>query len=1061
MKGGGGGGSDPYDLDPFGDDPTPNSLAFALQANAQAAQIAEDARRLVEHQLTTIPEYDNAVAKSARKSSLAQLASIEALRDVVAQIADAARQEVVDSGDPNKCPSAGRVVDASSLLVAPYQKLLATLPKIDEPDAPPIAAAPVLPPNVEAPMQASQAVHDDLKKWVTPRRSSESGELAVVKATAGVGKTYAMIGVAIDEQLAGQRVVVASRTKDQLIGDHPELVERLITRNPLGKVALAVIVGRGEHNCKEWDSVKAATEHGYSPGQSVCLKCDYYPDNATVYGWSPCDYYGERIRAHLLSRGARIGSHNHYPMIVTNHASVVAAHSSQGGRWGGFWAADLILFDEDPTDSIETDLILTEEQCRFRSPLRENRHANMAAILLTKAIEVGKGERTEAKSNNFKKPGTGQHNAHPVHGRRSSDYVGNELHEALGRATASCQQTVMMPALERVLCDVADSQGFHVNPGDLLGVVTAAAINQQGIPPKALSDMGAAIHAEMNHALALQRIVYKKVFGHNPPQSTLAEILAELDKHTDVEPLSYTCRLECLAADTAKGRKKDEWRFVVREFTPFANHKSSIVIGDAYAQKEHYEQLFLRPAHMIEHVSSLHGDTNIYRLQHDQCTIGQLRAGGLVDVLSVVENRMREMVRPGDRVLIYGHQVLRHKISQWMEAVADQLGVVQWEYEHWWGGRGKDQYNGWEHTFCISDPILNLSGIKHVTNARAFRDSLAAKTDDTKLEHGGRIEIADAGRAKNNTLHALSSSHERITLEHERMNVAEVTQAIHRGRPVHNPTNIVIVGAPELSIEIAAQTINVTESERLDGHGGATLIEPARDHEGFPMVHAFVTEAECKKLLRAILNHYGVFSPWMNHALLAAPVDDDRPSSGTSLFRGQTAEKLNDCGYPAVATKEQGTELPVSAGIRPDPVAEPHPLSMPEDARLTDGARDASRKERRSMTVIRRVWDPPLKWLVPSLQTPWAARQAIKALAADPSIQSIRAPMPSWRKSQPGCPPKLYYDPTLLGGGFRIDSAVSAYLNIIETQYGPERDGRLVRPNFNEGPPPLSMSTPF
>ena len=113
------------------------------------------------------------------------------------------------------------------------------------------------------------------------------------------------------------------------------------------------------------------------------------------------------------------------------------------------------------------------------------------------------------------------------------------------------------------------------------------------------------------------------------------------------------------------------------------------------------------------------------------------------------------------------------------------------------------------------------------------------------------------------------------------------------------------------------------------------------------------------------------------------------------------------------------------------------------------------------MTVIDRVWRPPLKWQVPSLQIPWAARQAIKAMAADSSIHSIRVPMPSWRKSQPGCPPKLYYDPSLLDGAFRIDAAVSAYLNVVETQYGPERDGRLVRPNFDTGAPPASMNTPF
>jgi hypothetical protein len=1062
-------GPDPYEVDPFGSDSTPNSLAFAILAASQAEDHVRDAAAMIEHQLALHDEYDNAVAKSARKSALTQLRELRALNSTVQQLLDTARQEVIESGDPNICPSAGSVVDALGPVVGAYDELAATAQAIGTPDVAPAASALAPPPTIDAPMRASQAIHADLAAWVKSRRGTASGDLVVAKATAGVGKTHAMIATAITEQLAGQRVAFAVRTKDQLTGDHPELVERLVKRNPLGKLALAVITGRGEDNCREWKTVEAVMKQGYSPGQAVCLKCDYYPSNATVYGWAPCDYYAERIRAHNLAQGARVGAHAHYPLVVTTHTSVIAAHSTQGGRWGSFWLADVIFFDEDCTDAIEIDVVLDRQQCGFRSITRNNQHANAAAILLSKAMEIAEVERAEVKANSYKKPGSSQLNSHPVHNHHDSHYVGDELHDVLHRAAVACQRTVGLPELSRVLRDVADSQGFHVGPGDLLSVKSTADINALDVPPKALSDVAAAIHSEMSHAMQLRRIVYKRIRGRAPLQKSGAEILAELHEHTDVDPLSYTCRLECLPADAAKGRKKDEWRFVVREFNPLQNHKSRIVVGDAYAQKEHYEQLFHRDADIIDRVSSLHADTNIYRLHHDQCSIGQLRRGGLVDVLSVIENRMREVVRPGDRVLIYGHQVLRSKIEAWAEDALAQLRVKQWEYEHWWGGRGKDQYNGWEHTFCISDPVLSLSGIQHVANARAFRDSTKSKTDDEKLAHGRRVEIADPGRAANSTLHALASSHPRIVLEHERMNVAELTQAIHRGRPVHNPTNIVIAGCMELSPEVLAQTTSVVESDtHTQGRTGGLLIEPARDHEGFPMVHAFVTAAECLKAIRSIINHYGVFSNWFIHALLAPPPDRSR------LFSEATSAVSPEVTKSRVKTGQAKTGRPLSGIMNSrDPnyitserlVSPLHPPglpSVPESPQASGGADHASLKRRPPMTVVERVWLPPLKWSVAKVVAPRPVRAAVDELTRLDALARMPAPLPGWYGRRRGRPSPLYYDPALLNGSFHAGAAQQAYLAIVENQYGPERDGRLVRPKFDVVVPQVGLSeVPF
>lgn len=1043
---------------PDRDDQAPSKFSFVETAIEMSEQRVADATQLVEEKLPTLPERDNAIANSARKSLRAQLEDIVKAHEDVKRGFISAIQEVADNeGDRSKCPSAALVFDAYERVQRIHEAMLIAFPAASAPDPAPYVAPAAAPLVIEPPMQASKAIHDDLSQWVKSRRGTNNGDLVIVKATPGVGKTHAMIETAVNEQLAGQAVIMAVRANDDHItGDNPEFLERIVSRNPLGKLALAVIVGRDETNCQNFQAVKAVMEHGYSPGQAVCPRCEYHPDRARTYGFRRCDYYGERMRADISFKNARMGG-THYPMIVTNHASVIAALSSGGGRYGSFWAANLIMFDEDCADAIETEVKITEQQCEFRSALPEHKHANAIAILLSKAIEIGKAERRSTASDDYKKPGTDQSNSNEIHSKLGSEYVGHEFHSVLEHAMLNPRQA--MAELTRLLGDVADSQGFYAPAGSLIGVKSVAEINDLNVPPKALATVAEAIHTEMAHTRVLRRIVYEAVLGRPPLGSNIADVMAEVERNTDVEPMSYTCRMQCLPAEAAKGRnpgrKKDEWSFVVRKFSTFTNLTSTIVVGDAYAQKEHYEQLFERPADMIEHLSALHPDTKIIRLRHDGCGITTINKNGISDIWSVVETRMANLLLDDRRVLIYAHGSQQTQVEKYMEAAAERLGLLDWKFEHWWGGRGKDRYNGWGLTICLTDPVLNVSGIKHTVNARAFKASLKAKTDDEKLEHGRRVTIAKGGRAERHIAHRLGSSNARVALEHERVNVSELIQAINRPRPVHNGVNVLVMGASELGVEIAAQTVNITESHDIVGSGTALLIEPARDHEGFPMVHAFVTAAECGNMIRGIINHYGVFSTWFNHALLATPVDAVCPFCGAPSSIGEgKGEFINDLGINAVVnlrTRFLATALIASDPFRPlqqPSCSERHPPCL--------GTEHASLKGRLPLTVIEQVWSPPVKWQIVLANAPWPLRVAVRALQSDKSLRSMPAPMPPWRRSQAGGRPTLYYDPTLLDGAFTAATAISAYLEIVENQYGPEQGGRLFRPNFNPTmPPPL------
>ncbi len=852
---------DPYDLDPFGGSEYDPSLAFARVAAIQAQKYVESANEYIARQRASRPHVTDQVSASACKSVDLQIRDLRQLAAEARLFYERAKEQKKHSA--KLAELVGAAINRFHQLRAIHERLMMTAHNITQEGG--IYRLPtsreIDPTLLNNPRHASRQADQHLRQWRDLWRSSHNGRLVVLKATPGVGKTHAMIRLAHQEQINRQRVVVGVRTKDMIHQPGSEMRRRLVQSSPSGGLSLSVIYGRDATNCHHPETVDAVTSHGYSPATTVCSQCEHHPDNSPDFGLGVCGYYRARMLADMYSKGARENIYQQYPLVLTTHASFVAATQVHDGRYGSFWDPDLALIDEDPTDALETDLLLSHGQCSFRSRSPETRAAGTMAHLCREAIDVARDQRARASDNGFRAPGEEERNSHPIHSRYDSVYTGQELEQVMRTALQRLAVTQNVSTLQDTLRSVGATR-FSVPAGGLMSVESTDDINCLDIPPSSLAEIADAIHIQMVHAMQIRRIIYTKNMGTHPKGDSCGEVLNELSNHTDIMPMSYQVRLECLPMDLAKGRVRDEWRFVLRQFRPLRNRTAALVIGDAYAQKQHYEDLFERPAEMIDIVSQLNPDASFLRVLDSECGISRLRDGGLQRILALAENQLREEARPGDRVLIYGHQELRDRVEKWIANTLLPRGLVV-AYEHWWGGRGKDQYNGWEFTVTISDPVLSVSGIKHRANARAFRASLQARRDDEKLLHAQCCEIEGHNHG---AIYALRSSHPRIALEHERVNVAELTQASHRARPVHHPVRIISYGEMELSPDLVAQTES-TLGPRSRKLMLASAQRTRSDRDDRP-VDLFTTTHEAFRAIVGIIHHFGAYSRWFSHALV-------------------------------------------------------------------------------------------------------------------------------------------------------------------------------------------------
>lgn len=1017
MTTGGGGGRDPFE-DLFAEEDYEPALAFALTAARQAEERSQGAAIIVARETKAHGGLRNAIATSARKSAAIQLAALMALAQQTRGLADEARQTPLE--DPGHGALVSEAIDTYDRAVGAYDDLLLTVQQLAAPDRPsPAAAAVALPPTQDAATVATAARQEALA-WMRSVRG-QVGKLCVLRNSPGVGKTETIIEAALDEQRNGRRAIVAVRTKAMLVGDNPEIVRRIAGKTFL-TVRQHVILGRDENNCSNYDNVREVQAHGYAPGRTVCLGCEHHPRNAYALGLNVCDYFDARIQAHNDSRGARIGTHNTFPLILTCHASVVAAFDTGGGQFGAFWGCDTIFIDEDPTEAFESVTTLTSDQSYYRSPRPEDRATTIIARVFREAMAMAERERRLAEGVGFKI----ENDPNPNHRRSSSSYAGTSLHRIMERARDVVAQSARLVALPRMLRDVVEGSSFTTEPGRLFGLMNAHAINTV-VPPIGLARVSETLLDEMSNVTALRRHLFETIRGHPPRGDTHEEIHAELLAHTDLEDFSYATRLEWLPT---LNEGTGGWQFAAQGFAALHNHSANIIVGDAYAQVDHYERLFDRPCDkLVDRVAHFPEGTCITRLM-TKSTISHLQRGFLQENLALLEAAIAEK-GPGKRILVYGHQALRSRVEEWMKGIEEKYEIEEWAYEHWWGGRGKDFYNGWDIYLQVSEPIQNIDGMLHVVNARAFREAARSKAAPDRLAHTERIRF-DLDPYPS-FAHAMRASHERLFREHERQNINEQTQAVNRLRPVWNNVSCFILGAEvELSRDLLAATatsvptdsrkVNLSKSQRK----GKRIEGP---------VDAFLTADETLAAMLAIVEWFGIWSGNFAHALITVPVD----------FRDRTFPSRTVSGRISEATLKKSS-LKVASEIRPEPVL-PAPPTCPATPRET---------------LVRRVWSPPVYWsrLNERAAPLNAIREATRRLKSQlPAVPCGR--WPSWRGGGPGRKPVIYYDPQLFGELPRPDLALKSYYALIDNQYGPTRNGKLVAPDANPELPISWAKVPF
>ena len=875
-----------------------------------------------------------------------------------------------------------------------------------------IAFMPVAEPDpiVEGPLPTTkdwasvvQQVRADTLAWVAAHPDPERAML-ILRPSPSAGKTESMIQTAVDTITVRKRVTFAARTKEVLEG---ELKDRITRKRPM--LRLHVVTGRDKGNCPNITNVETVQAHGYSPGRTVCLTCDWHPRNAFPVGMQPCEYFGVRIRAQNDTKMARRGIHE-YPLILTTHAALATAADSSGGMYGNFWAADLVIIDEDPTEAFETEVYLQSQHIEFDAS-RNPQHMPIAnlAELLRHAVALAKDDRKDAtRRGYFVDVKARVKETDPVHSRQGSLYAGRDLHRLLNRALALHPQKHSdgrIKTLQNVLRDAADLM-TPPGVGELLGITTTEDMNKI-LPHHGLAQLSDTVLTEMRYAHYRGLHLVKTVTGKEP--ATLVDEHAQRGERLDIDDvidrytsfdIPFQARLTCSG---------DVWTFAIHQFSDLNAFDSNVIIGDAYAQEDHYRSLFDKPKPMggvdpvtiIDHVAHFPPGSIVWRFR-TQANIGHLEDGFWSQHAEDIAEILRHLA--GKKVLVYGHLSLRERFEDLMQANAN-FGLDQWAYEHWWGGRGKDHYRHFDAVVTISEPIMNLDGMICAVNGRAMRDVVRAggTANVHHLLEGIRFVKVNNGIA---AAWRDPRLHPRLRHEHERQNTNEQAQALHRVRGLISPKIMVQMGS---GLEMTRDTIAAS----------STVDRPLNDRgdlvDGHP--HAFLTADELLEAMLAIDEHYGVFSPLFAHAMATTVYAQFFSNiSQPSIQNDGSDDARAVTGWPA-----DGHGFSTSLSFKPWPSA---------------GLNGAA------TTLIERVWTPVSGWetVTKRVRETRAFKDALNDFRSKAKTESRMTP--TWKLAgQRIAQPYLLYSTRL-----DLLAASQAFRTMLTDRYGPTVNGTVQAP---------------
>lgn len=610
-------------------------------------------------------------------------------------------------------------------------------------------------------------VSRDVVSWIkttvrSMRMTGATGQMLVLAPSPGTGKSRGMMEAADEEQGARRRVGYAVLSRAQL----KETADRLRATNP--HVRLFVIEGRNEQNCFYMEQVEVATAAGFSPGSTVCPKCPMYPAFG-VPRRAMCDYYGVRKEAHddRFFSGLQ---HRPPAIILTTHASAVQGSHIANRRLQKFWEFDTLFIDEDPTAAMVIEYQIVENVLTY-SQLDHKGNPDgptLGTRLIHEAMRRAMREREAAAERGFTAP---DGSPDRIHSRdHGSSYAGGDLHALLEAIARSMNST-------------------------LRAIGSATIDGMSGAPPKG---------EIMN--------LSKEEVADRYPNRYLAPLFALLDEETtaiaearaagtNLEP-AYRVHLDLVPVEN--GLKPVVHLHLLRGY---ANGRTNILIGDAYANTQHYEGLFDRcrrdgRVHELRKRAVWPTSSTLVRIVTRASARHIRNHTQLADHLEMNVRPVLELER-GRHIVFYTHKSMRTDLGVWLlekwleedatgleedpcetkdecvareKKLAERLQAVGYAIEHWGSGRGKDIYRDFDTFIGVTEYVPNVGGMMHEANVIA---SLASP-GNTRVAHWNGYSPRKGSAGLANSLGGASPYYQAVF---HRTATDELAQAVHRIRP--------------------------------------------------------------------------------------------------------------------------------------------------------------------------------------------------------------------------------------------------------------------------------------
>lgn len=522
------------------------------------------------------------------------------------------------------------------------------------------AAASAMPPPVAAHLpfiDAANKLKSDLLGLVDQLIASRDMGV-LLTGSAGVGKTESMLAAASEMLDRAQPVVWASPTINMAL----ETADRAASRG----INAEVLHGRNELTCSYMDKVRTARAEGYAPGAFVCPSCPKHPDNLPgrmVELWT-CGHYSALLRAKRAIRTAK-QQKMRLPLVVTTYENAVAGLKyAQASKQGDIWRTRQVFFDEDPSRAMRERAVLSDDDLT-RTP-KEEAPANFLRIL-ARARSLASDDRAVIAMAGFCLKNGQKSQVHEYDG---SSFNGRELHHVLFTAANDLKLDleVCLARASEWTPRVSKGEMFYADKGLLKYIVNAA-----------LPKVAEALHREI-------------MFDYSGTPST------------------YAVRLDAT--------RDGSWQYVLDKLVPFRSGRDNVVIGDAYADKDFVKSMFGgRPMATIEVRVELPANVRVFRSTSAKTTRRVMKIKELLHAVLDTEVSTVLQAEAGRRVLVYTHLAHRKDIEDWFASNEATYKLNEVAFEHYWSGRGKDQYKNYDSIICLGEPVPNLKGLVHEANA--------------------------------------------------------------------------------------------------------------------------------------------------------------------------------------------------------------------------------------------------------------------------------------------------------------------------------------------------------